>query len=86
MGLAPKIIRNTSVSSEQFIRDLDNDQYVLEMDAPYFNTKGYDKYGAPCQIFQIAQHIAKVKKLPVEMVLRDAACNCVRFYNMQARG
>ena len=86
VGLAPWIIKDTSESRTQFIKDLDPDRYVLETDAPYFITEGYPLYGAPCQIFQTAQRIAQIKKLPVELVLRDATRNCIRFYGMEARG
>ena len=86
MGLAPWIIKDTSESRTQFIKDLDPDRYVLETDAPYFIMEGYPLYGAPCQIFQTAQRVAQIKKLPVELVLWDATRNCIRFYGMEARG
>ena len=82
--LAPKIMEEKSDQFIQFLKDLAPDQYVLETDAPYFKTKDFRCYGAPCQIFQTAQYLANLKKLPVEIVLRDAQQNCVRFYNMPA--
>ena len=84
VGLASKIMEEKSDQFIQFLKDLAPDQYVLETDAPYFKMKDFRCYGAPCQIFQTAQYLADLKKLPVEIILRDAQQNSVRFYNMLA--
>ena len=86
VGLAPPILKNTNADFLQLLKDLDSHRYVLETDGPYFKTPDFTCYGGPGQIFQVAQFLAKLKGLPVEVILQDAQRNCVRFYNMTAQG
>ena len=82
IGLAPKVISDPSPSLHEVIQDMDPHRYVLETDAPYFCTTGYRHYGAPGQIYQVAEYIASVKGpgFSVEQILRDATHNTARFY------
>ena len=82
IGLAPKVISNPNPGLRKVIHDMDSQHYVLETDAPYFYTTGYHEYGAPGQIYQVAEYIVSVKGAGflVEQVLRDATRNTIRFY------
>ena len=61
IGLAPKVISDPNPGLREVIKDMDPHRYVLETDAPYFRTTGYRHYGAPGQIYQVAEYIASVK-------------------------
>ena len=82
IGLAPKVISDPNPGLGEVIHDMDSHRYVLETDAPYFYTTRYHEYGAPGQIYQVAECIAPVKGagFSVEQVLRDATHNSIRFY------
>ena len=82
IGLAPKVISDPNPSLYEVIHDMDSHHYVLGTDAPYFYTTRYHEYGAPGQIYQVAEYIASVKGagFSVEQVLRDATRNTIHFY------
>ena len=82
ISLAPKVISNPNPGLCEVIKDMDPRRYVLETDAPYFRTTGYHHYGAPGQIYQVAEYIASVKGpgFSVEQILGDATRNTARFY------
>ena len=82
IGLAPKVISDPNPGLREVIQDMDPHCYVLKTDALYFCTTGYRQYGAPGQIYQVAEYIASVKGpgFSVEQILRDATRNTARFY------
>ena len=61
ISLAPKVISDPNPGLREVIHDMDLHRYILETNAPYFHTTGYRHYGAPGQIYQIAEYIASVK-------------------------
>lgn len=77
ISLGPNITK--SKTRRIIARDMPLDRIMLETDSPWF---GFGKRNTPLSIKQVAEEIAKIKKILFEQVWHQAALNAVNFFNL----
>ena len=80
VGFAPKMVQTGDPGFRQVVEEIAADRFVLETDAPYFHSGGYE-YGAPSQIRYVASKVAQWRHSSIPEVLRAAAATARDFYH-----
>ncbi len=77
ISIGPSILKSKNV--KKIARDMPIDRIMLETDSPWF---GFGKRNTPLAIKQVAQEIAKTKKIPFEQVWHQTALNAIAFFKL----